>query len=77
MFSDKEKDILRQINLPVDEISKKVFLSPSTVKGYIQIILDKLQVSTRTNAVIAALKGKYINVDDFEIDYTKEKECEL
>ena len=74
MFSDKEKDILRQINLPVDEISKNVFLSPSTVKGYIQIILDKLQVSTRTNAVLAALKGQYISLEDIEIDYTKEKE---
>ena len=73
MFSDKEKVILKQINLPVDEISKNVFLSSSTVKGYIQIILDKLKVSTRTNAVIAALKGKYISLDDFEIDYTKEE----
>ena len=74
MLSDREKEILKKINLPVDEISKRVFLSPSTVKGYIQGILNKLQVSTKTNAVLAALKGQYISLEDIEIDYTKEKQ---
>lgn len=71
MFSDREIEVLKIINLTDDEIGNNLCISASTVKSHIHNIMNKLRVSTRANAVIAALKGKYIKVKDLKADYTK------
>ncbi len=55
-LSDRELEVLRLIaaGLSNREIGERLFLALSTVKGYNQIIFNKLQVSRRTEAVARA-----------------------
>jgi DNA-binding NarL/FixJ family response regulator len=46
-------------------IASKLNLSPFTVKNYMVEIFSKLQVSSRTEAVIAALRAGLIKLQDF------------
>ncbi len=55
-LSQRELEVLRLIaqGLSNDEISKRLFLALSTVKGHNQKIFDKLQVQRRTEAIVRA-----------------------
>lgn len=55
-LSEREKDVLLLIaeGLSNQEISERLFLALSTVKGHNQKIFDKLQVQNRTEAVARA-----------------------
>jgi LuxR family maltose regulon positive regulatory protein len=55
-ITERELEILQLIaqGLSNREISKRLFLALSTVKGYNRIIFDKLQVQRRTEAVARA-----------------------
>ena len=55
-LSQRELEVLRLIALGLSnrEIGERLFLALSTVKGYIRIIFDKLQVQRRTEAVARA-----------------------
>jgi LuxR family transcriptional regulator, maltose regulon positive regulatory protein len=55
-LSDRELEVLRLVaqGLSNDEISKRLFLSVSTVKGHNLRIFSKLQVKSRTEAVARA-----------------------
>ena len=55
-LSERELEVLRLIaqGLSNCEISKRLFRAVSTIKGYNQIIFDKLQVQSRTEAVARA-----------------------
>ena len=55
-LTERELKILQLINqgLSNREISERLFLALSTVKGYNRIIFDKLQVQSRTEAVACA-----------------------
>jgi LuxR family maltose regulon positive regulatory protein len=55
-LSQRELDVLRLIaqGLSNREISQRLFLALSTVKGHTRIIFDKLQVQRRTEAVARA-----------------------
>jgi len=55
-LSQRELDVLRLIaqGLSNREISERLFLALSTVKGHTRIIFDKLQVQRRTEAVARA-----------------------
>ncbi|MCE7983335.1 MAG: LuxR family transcriptional regulator [Caldilinea sp. CFX5] len=55
-LSQRELEVLQLIaqGLSNDEISKRLFLALSTVKGHNRIIFDKLQVQRRTEAVARA-----------------------
>ncbi len=55
-LSERELEVLRLIaaGLSNREISERLFLALSTVKGHNQIIFDKLQVQRRTEAVARA-----------------------
>ena len=55
-LSDRELEVLRLVahGLSNDEISKRLFLSVSTVKGHNLRIFGKLQVKSRTEAVARA-----------------------
>jgi LuxR family maltose regulon positive regulatory protein len=55
-LSQRELDVLRLIaqGLSNREISERLFLALSTIKGHTRIIFDKLQVQRRTEAVARA-----------------------
>jgi LuxR family maltose regulon positive regulatory protein len=55
-LSQREVDVLQLIaqGLSNHEISERLFLALSTVKGHNRIIFDKLQVQNRTEAVARA-----------------------
>ncbi|CAM4256372.1 LuxR family maltose regulon positive regulatory protein [Paenibacillus endophyticus] len=55
-LSEREMNVLHYIALGLSnrEISERLFLALSTVKGYNRIIFDKLQVERRTEAVARA-----------------------
>jgi LuxR family maltose regulon positive regulatory protein len=55
-LSDRELEVLRLVaqGLSNDEISKRLFLSVSTVKGHNLRIFNKLQAKSRTEAVARA-----------------------
>ena len=55
-LSQRELEVLQLIakGLSNEEISERLFLALSTVKGHNRIIFDKLQVQRRTEAVARA-----------------------
>jgi DNA-binding NarL/FixJ family response regulator len=57
-LSEREMDVLKLIveGVPNSEISKRLFISPNTVKSHIKHVLDKLSVSDRTQAAVKAIR---------------------
>ncbi|MBI1259722.1 MAG: response regulator [Chloroflexi bacterium] len=57
-LSDREKEILGLLGrgLANGEIAQRLFLSEGTVRNYVSVILDKLDVSDRTQAAIKAVR---------------------
>lgn len=57
-LSERELEVLRLIaqGLSNRQISERLFLALSTIKGHNRIIFDKLQVTRRTEAVAQARK---------------------
>lgn len=60
----REKEILALVveGLSNKEISKRLFLSNSTVQFHVSNVLSKLRVSKRTEAVYVALKQKLVKL---------------
>lgn len=66
VLSDREKEILRLATkgLSNAEIAKELYLSVRTVQGHLGHIFNKLQVGSRTEAVVRALKEGWVTLDD-------------
>jgi NarL family two-component system response regulator LiaR len=66
VLSDREKEIMRLATqgLSNAEIAKELCLSIRTVQGHLGHIFNKLQVSSRTEAVVRALKEGWVMLDD-------------
>ncbi len=66
VLSDREKEIVRLATqgLSNAEIAKELCLSIRTVQGHLGHIFNKLQVSSRTEAVVRALKEGWVMLDD-------------
>jgi len=66
VLSEREKEILRLATrgLSNSEIAKELCLSIRTVQGHLGHIFNKLQVSSRTEAVVRALKEGWVTLDD-------------
>jgi NarL family two-component system response regulator LiaR len=66
ILSEREKEILRLATrgLSNSEIAKDLCLSIRTVQGHLGHIFNKLQVSSRTEAVVRALKEGWVTLDD-------------
>ncbi len=62
-LTDREKEVLQLLveGLTNPEIAKKLFVSKSTVKFHVSSILNKLHVSSRTEAVAKALKENLLS----------------
>jgi NarL family two-component system response regulator LiaR len=65
MLSDREMEVLKLAarGLSNQEIAAELYLSLRTVQAHLGHIFNKLQVSSRTEAVVHALKMGWINLD--------------
>lgn len=66
VLSDREKEILKLATkgLSNADIAKELYLSVRTVQGHLGHIFNKLQVGSRTEAVVRALKEGWVTLDD-------------
>jgi NarL family two-component system response regulator LiaR len=65
-LSERETEVLRLATrgLTNQEIAEKLFLSLRTVQAHLGHIFNKLQVSSRTEAVVKALKEGWVSLED-------------
>ena len=65
-MSKREIEVLRLATqgLNNQEIADKLYLSLRTVQAHLGHIFNKLQVSSRTEAVVKALKEGWISLED-------------
>lgn len=65
LITVREKEILKLMKegLTVKEASKKLFLSPSTIKTHLRSIYQKLNVSNRAQAVSKAIEKGYLELE--------------
>jgi len=65
-LSEREIDVLKLATqgLSNQDIANKLFLSLRTVQAHLNHIFNKLQVSSRTEAVVRALKEGWVTLDD-------------
>jgi NarL family two-component system response regulator LiaR len=66
VLSERELDVLRLATqgLSNQDIADKLILSLRTVQAHFSHIFNKLQVSSRTEAVVRALKEGWVTLDD-------------
>jgi DNA-binding NarL/FixJ family response regulator len=66
LLSDREMEVLRLAarGLSNQGIAKELVLSVRTVQGHLRHIFTKLQVSSRTEAVVHALREGWISLQD-------------
>ena len=66
VLSERELDVLRLASqgLSNQDIADKLVLSLRTVQAHFSHIFNKLQVSSRTEAVVRALKEGWVTLDD-------------
>lgn len=74
ILSERELEVLELAGkgLGDQEIASKLNLSLHTVKAHMGHIFNKLNVSSRTEAVVRALKQGWITLDDVSEDYSTE-----
>jgi DNA-binding CsgD family transcriptional regulator len=61
-LTQRERDVLRLLadGQSNDEIGKRLFISPETVRTHVRKAMDKLDADTRTQAVAKALRQHLI-----------------
>ncbi|MGB2799584.1 MAG: response regulator transcription factor [Dehalococcoidia bacterium] len=66
VLSQREMEVLKLAarGLNNQDIAKELCLSMRTIQGHLGHIFNKLQVSSRTEAVIRALKAGWVTLDD-------------
>ena len=66
ILSDREKEILKLATrgLSNADIAEELCLSIRTVQGHLGHIFNKLQVGSRTEAVVRALKEEWVTLED-------------
>jgi len=66
LLSEREMDVLKPATkgLSNQDIAEELFVSLRTVQGHLNHIFNKLHVSSRTEAVVRALKKGWVNLDD-------------
>lgn len=65
LLSDRELEVLRFLSMGLSnaDIAKRLFLSEGTVRNYTSAIFAKLNVSDRTQAVVAALRAGLVDLN--------------
>ena len=66
VLSEREMDVLRLVTrgLSNKDIAEELCLSIRTIQAHLGRIFDKLQVGSRTEAVVRALKEGWVTLDD-------------
>ena len=66
VLTEREKEVLRLATqgLSNQDIANELYLSLRTVQAHISHIFNKLQVSSRTEAVVRALKEGWVTLED-------------
>ena len=66
ILSERENEVLQMatMGLSNQEIADKLFISLRTVQAHLGHIFNKLKVSSRTEAVVHALKKGWVTLDD-------------
>ncbi len=66
LLTDREMEVLRLVTkgLSNKDIADELYLSIRTVQGHLANIFNKLRVSSRTEAVVHALKEGWVTLDD-------------
>ena len=65
-LTDRELDVLKLVakGLSNREIAEELYISENTVKNHVRNILEKLQLHSRMEAVVYAMREKLLDVDD-------------
>jgi two-component system NarL family response regulator len=63
-LTDRELEVLKLVaqGLNNREIAKRLFISENTVKNHVRNILEKLQLHSRMEAVMYAVRGKLLDI---------------
>ncbi|MFP3896961.1 MAG: response regulator [Anaerolineales bacterium] len=66
LLTDRELEVLQHAaqGLSNRDIAEELVISPRTVQSHMANIFDKLQVGSRTEAVIVALRREIVSLDD-------------
>lgn len=66
MLSPREKEVLEALTagLSNKEIAQKLYIAEKTVKAHFSSIYRKMNVSTRSQAIVVAVKSGLVNLDD-------------
>ena len=61
-LSDRENEILKLLveGMSYKRIAENCFISPETVRGHIKNIYKKLQVHSKSEAVVKAIRGRIV-----------------
>ncbi|MDH6370600.1 DNA-binding NarL/FixJ family response regulator [Paenibacillus sp. PastF-3] len=61
-FTERELQVLQQMayGLRNEQIARKLYIGESTVKTHVHRILQKIQVDDRTQAVVFAIRNRYV-----------------
>ena len=65
-LSDRELEVLKLAakGMSNKDIAEEIFLSTRTVKAHLSNIFDKLDVASRTEAIVKGIKEGWLTVDD-------------
>ncbi|PZG01674.1 response regulator transcription factor, partial [Nonomuraea aridisoli] len=63
-LTDREMEVLRLVAKGMNnrEIAKQLFISENTVKNHVRNILDKLQLHSRMEAVVYAVRERMLEI---------------
>ena len=64
--TSREMEVLKRLYMTDKEIAEEISSNHHTVHSRVLRLLEKLDVKTRAEAVITALKLGYIELDDFD-----------
>lgn len=67
-LTEREVDVLKLLYFKKSEIAQKLFISPTTVQAHLIHIYDKLQIHSREQALIKALKTGIITINEVSIN---------
>jgi two-component system NarL family response regulator len=63
-LTDREMEVLKLVAKGMNnrDIARELFISENTVKNHVRNILEKLQIHSRMEAVMIALRDKLIDI---------------
>jgi DNA-binding NarL/FixJ family response regulator len=68
ILSDRESEILKLVAMGMSnkEIAEKLFLSERTIKAHLTNIFNKLNVASRSEAIVKGLQWRLVTLENIE-----------